>query len=152
MRKSLLQLVLLWGLAQTPFGQTTPPEPDVRLPPEFDRVLRAYEAAWKKHDAHGLAELFAADGFVLAPGHPPVRGRAAIERAYADAGGPLALRGIAFASENNVAYIIGAFARHKGEPDIGKFTLTLKRDGKSRWLIVSDMDNSNRLPDNLETR
>jgi len=141
-------MVLICALAQTPFAQTISPQPDVELPPDLERVLRDYEAAWQKHDANGLAQLFAADGYVLTPGKPPVKGPAAIERAYAEAGGPLALRAIAFATEGGVGYVIGAFARHKGEPDIGKFTLTLKKDERNRWLIVSDMDNSNRLPEN----
>jgi ketosteroid isomerase-like protein len=29
-------------------------------------------------------------------------------------------------------------------PDEGKFTLTLRKDKDGSWLIVSDMDNSNR--------
>ena len=40
--------------------------------------------------------------------------------------------------------IIGAFARNEGEPDVGKFTLTLRRGDDGRWLIMSDMDNGNR--------
>jgi len=28
-------------------------------------------------------------------------------------------------------YIVGAFAREKGEPDIDKFTLTLRKDSSS---------------------
>lgn len=29
-------------------------------------------------------------------------------------------------------------------PDFGKFTLVLRRAAEGHWLIVSDMDNSNR--------
>src|SRR5712692_196215 len=70
--------------------------PSVTLPPELDRVLRDYERAWQAHDPAALAELFDEDGFVLASTRPPVRGRAAIREAYAKAGGPLALRALAF--------------------------------------------------------
>jgi ketosteroid isomerase-like protein len=42
--------------------------------------------------------------------------------------------------------IIGGYARQKDEPDAGKFTLTLRRTAEGRWLIVSDMDNSNARP------
>jgi hypothetical protein len=45
-----------------------------------------------------------------------------------------------------VGYIIGAYTTTKGELDIGKFTLTLRRDPGGRWLIVSDMDNGNSRP------
>ena len=77
---------------------------------------------------------------------PPVRGRAQIERHYTGQGGPLALRALAFATDGAVGYIIGGFARREGEPDIGKFTLTLRTSRDGRWLIVSDMDNGNSRP------
>lgn len=34
-------------------------------------------------------------------------------------------------------------ARNRGEADIGKFTLTLRKGPGDRWLIMSDMDNGN---------
>lgn len=122
------------------------PQPSVALPPELARVLTDYEAAWQLRDAAGLAALFADDGFVLAGGRPPARGRAAIERHYAGQGGLLALRAIAFATEGDLGYILGGYARKRGEADVGKFTLTLRRAGDGRWLIVSDMDNGNGPP------
>jgi hypothetical protein len=75
-----------------------------------------------------------------------VRGRASIQDLYKGAGGPLSLRALAFATEKTVGYIIGPFARQKDEPDIGKFTLTLRKSEDGRWLIVSDMDNDNSRP------
>ena len=124
-----------------------PPQwPSVTLPAPLERVLSDYEAAWRNQDAAALAALFAEDGFVLASGVPPVRGRLQIQKHYAGQGGPLALRALAFAAEGSVGYIIGGFARQKGEPDIGKFTLTLRKGGKGRWLIMSDMDNGNSRP------
>jgi uncharacterized protein (TIGR02246 family) len=119
-------------------------QPSVPLPPELDRVLRDYELAWSRGDAAALARLFAEDGFVLSPGKPIVRGQAAIEKAYSGSGSaPLVLRAVAFATEGKVGYIIGAYAEHAGDPDRGKFTLTLRRDASGRWLIMSDMDNGN---------
>ena len=112
------------------------------LPAPLGRVLTDYEAAWQKKDAAALAALFTEDGFVLGSGTPPIRGRAQIEKHYSGQGGPLALRGLAFATEGSVGYIVGGFARAKGQPDIGKFTLTLRKEG-GRWLIRSDMDNAN---------
>jgi ketosteroid isomerase-like protein len=110
------------------------------------RVLTDYEVAWRNKDAAALAALFADDGFVLGNGVAPVRGRANIQNAYKGAGGPLSLRALAFATEGNVGYIIGAFAREKDQPDIGKFTLTLRKGEDGRWLILSDMDNGNSRP------
>jgi ketosteroid isomerase-like protein len=126
--------------AQTP---EPPPPPSVPLPEELARVLTNYEVAWRSKDAPALAMLFAEDGFVLSSGSLPVRGRAEIQKRYTGKGGPLALRALAYATEGSVGYVIGAFARQKGEPDVGKFTLTLRRTAEGRWLIVSDMDNDN---------
>jgi ketosteroid isomerase-like protein len=123
------------------------PEPSqlqsVELPPALARVLTDYEVAWQNKDAAALAALFAEDGFVLSSGVPPVRGRAQIQKHYAGRGGPLALRALAFATEGSIGYIIGGFAGRKGDPDSGKFTLTLRKGPGDRWLIMSDMDNGN---------
>ena len=51
---------------------------------------------------------------------------------------------IAFAAEGSTGFILGCYAPRTGEPEIGKFTLTLKKDRAGRWLIFSDMDNPNR--------
>ena len=131
---------LVFAQPQSP----APQEPSVKLPPAIARVLTDYQAAWRNRDAAGLARLFAEDGFVLSSGRPPVRGRAAIQQHYTGQGGPLALRAIAFAAEGKVGYIIGGFAQQEGQPDAGKFTLTLRQDTSGRWLIMSDMDNMNR--------
>jgi len=124
-------------------GSEGVPVPSVELPPGLARVLADYESAWRAHDAAALANLFSEDGLVLSNGTPPVRGRAAIRRAYAGAGGPLVLRAFAYAAEGSTGYIVGGFSRQPGEPDVGKFTLTLRKEG-GRWMIASDMDNSNR--------
>jgi ketosteroid isomerase-like protein len=121
-------------------------EPTAELPPELARVLTDYETAWAARDAKALAALFAEEGFVLASGRPPVRGRTAIERYYQDHGGPLSLRALAFATEGSVGYILGGYTSERGREDDGKFTLTLKKDASGKWWIFSDMDNSNRRP------
>ena len=121
--------------------------PSVQLPPELDRVLRDYEAAWGRGDAAGLAALFAEDGFILQGGRAPVRGRGAIQAAYAGQGGaPLRLRALASATAGTVGYIIGAYGYGDAAGDVGKFTLTLRRGPDGRWLIFSDMDNASRPP------
>ncbi|HVG10219.1 MAG TPA: DUF4440 domain-containing protein [Thermoanaerobaculia bacterium] len=142
--RALLIVTLL--VAASAAGQQEAPaaEPSVSLPPELARVLTDYEAAWSKKDPAALAGLFAADGFVLPNGSTPVRGRAAIQKYYTGHGGPLSLRAIAYAAEGGVGYIIGGYTDTAGKPDIGKFTLTLRKGADGRWLIMSDMDNSNR--------
>ncbi len=146
MRKTVRTLLILTLLASSAIAQqeTPPAEPSVTLPPELARVLTDYEAAWSKKDAAALAGLFAEDGFVLPNGRPPARGRVAIQKYYTGQGGPLSLRAFAYAAEGGVGYIIGGYTETAGKPDIGKFTLTLKKGTGGRWLIMSDMDNGNR--------
>lgn len=117
--------------------------PSVELPADLARVLTDYEAAYRQSGA-AVAELFVEDGFVLTGGRPPIKGRAAIAEFYGRMLGPLALRAIAYAAEGSVGYIIGAYTNQRGAPDMGKFTLTLRKERTGRWMIVSDMDNANR--------
>ena len=120
--------------------------PSVELPPDLARVLTDYETEWRRGGG-AVAQLFTDDGFVLSAGRPPIKGRTAIAEHYGSGGGgPLSLRAIAFAAEGGVGYIIGAYTSERGAPDIGKFTLTLRRRPDGRWMIVSDMDSPNRRP------
>lgn len=119
-------------------------EASIVLPADLARVLTDYEAAWRAGDAAALANLFTEDGFVLGNGEGPVKGRAAIQKLYTGNGSPLSLRAFAYAANGDTGYIIGGYGREQGKPDDGKFTLTLRKAGDGRWLIVSDMDNSNR--------
>ena len=146
MRSFVCPMVLILISAAASVAQQSPSQqlPSVDLPPELERVLRDYERAWSARDPAALAALFAPDGFVLARGRAPLRGRRAIQEYYTGQGGPLSLRAIAFASEDSVAYIIGGYAARRGVADDGKFTLTLRKGSDGRWLIVSDMDSSNR--------
>jgi ketosteroid isomerase-like protein len=130
--------------ADKEIASTESGEPSVILPPELARVLTDYETGWKTGGAAALASLFAEDGFVLAEGRGAVKGRAAIQKLYTHPGSPLSLRAIAYAIHGDVGYIIGGYGAAREKPDEGNFTLTLRKSGDGRWLIVSDMDNSNR--------
>ena len=130
-------------LASFSLGQNVSPVPSIELPPTIDRILRDYESAWRARDAHALAALFDEQGFVLSPQHPPIHGRADIEKFYKESGGALTLRAFAFQADGNAGYIIGAYSAHGDGLDDGKFTLTLRKGAAERWLIVSDMDNGN---------
>ena len=149
MREHPMRFMALFFIVIALTGAASPPpaepsqQPSVTLPAPLARVLTDYEMAWQKKDAAALAALFAEDGFVLPSGKSPVRGRAQIEKHYSGAGGPLALRAYAFATEKSIGYIIGGYSGQKDRPDEGKFTLTLRKDPKGRWLIMSDMDNVN---------
>lgn len=145
MRTSTAALLVLLAFPAAPSLAAEPvaAPASVPLPPELDRVLREYEKAWGARDPAALAELFAEDGFVLASGKPPVRGRAAIRSAYAGHGGALSLRALAFSTSGDVGWIVGAYSPRAGEPDSGKFVLALTRDARGRWRIAADMDNGN---------
>ncbi len=139
----MLAALALCGLSIAQVIPSAPPDlPSVSLPPELARVLSDYEKSWVAKDAKNLAALFAEDGFVLQGGRPPVRGRSRIEAAYRGAGGELRLRALAYALEGDIGYVVGGYAQKIGDPDVGKFTLTLRKE-KGRWLIFSDMDNGN---------
>lgn len=140
----LLNLLLIaFGTGLVPRQQvSTPADTSIVLPPELARVLTDYEAGWKAGDANALALLFTEDGFVLPSGQLPVRGRASIRKLYTRSGSPLSLRAFAYGMQGEVGYIIGGYSAERGKPDDGKFTLTLRKSS-GRWLIVSDMDNSN---------
>ncbi len=141
-------VIAIAGESDAQAAHASPVElPSVVLSPELDRVLRDYEAAWRRGDAAALAALFTEDGFILQGGRAPVRGRGAIQMAYTgQGGGPLRLRALAAATADTVAYIIGAYGYGDTPGDQGKFTLTLRRAADGRWLIFSDMDNTNRTP------
>jgi ketosteroid isomerase-like protein len=143
---ALVVSVVFLAVSSAAADQSSPQPPSVKLPHDLARVLTDYEAGWRAGDGAALAQLFDEDGFVLPTGDPAVKGRAAIQRYYKGPGGPLLLRAFAFATEGSVGYIIGGFSRQEGQPDVGKFTLTLRKSTDGRWLIVSDMDNGNRRP------
>ena len=139
------------ALAIRASAQTNPPSPaapveslpSVTLPSEVDRVLRDYESAWRANDIPALVALFTEDGFVLQPGKQPARGREALANVYrGQAGGMLKLRALAYATDDKLGYIIGAYGYGDAPGDMGKFTLTLKKVG-GKWMIASDMDNGN---------
>ena len=141
--------IAVWArVLSLPQAEATPPldPPSVALPAELQRVLSDYERAWRETDGTALAGLFDENGFVMSPGSPPVRGRSAIREGHRRGGGPLALRAFAYATEGTVGYILGGFGAERGQPDRGKFTLTLRKGSDGRWLIVSDMDNGNAPP------
>ena len=125
------------GQAGDPLGL-----PPVELPAELDRVLRDYEAAWKAGDGRRLASLFTEDGFTLASGQLPLRGRDAIAGWIKGPGGELRLRAFAWATSDSVGYIVGGFGYPGMRGPGGKFLLALRRGDEGRWLIAADMDNA----------
>jgi ketosteroid isomerase-like protein len=125
---------------QAPADTNTPPA--ISLPPELDRVLRDYEAAWRDGDGARLAQLFTEDGFAVQNGSPIRRGRAAIAAGLTKPGGSLQLTAYAFSSSGNVGYIVGGYRYPTTVGAGGRFVLALRSGADGRWLIAADLDNS----------
>ena len=140
---SLLALTLIAAPLSAQKPTTAAESPSVTLPPELDRVLRDYEKGWTGKDPQGLSQLFTEDGFALMSSTTGARGRPAIAKIYASAGGELKLRAIAWSTSGETGYIIGAYGYGAGSPDTGKFVLALQKVG-GKWLIAADIDNGNR--------
>ena len=146
MRRWIL-IALLGGAACKPAGRSGgdagSPLPPVTLPDDLERVLREYARASAARDTSALAALFTADGFLLAPGAPPVRGQPSLGQALAPRTGPLRLVPIAYAAADSVGYIIGTFGSEQSAAHGGKFVLALRRSGNGPWRIAADIDNPN---------
>ena len=115
--------------------------PSIALPAELERVLRDYERAWAAGDGEALAALFTPDGFVRTEAGW-IRGTVAIAARYANVGGDLRLRALAYAESDTVGYIVGAYGYGDAAAvsDRGSFVLALRRGPDGRWLIAADLD------------
>jgi ketosteroid isomerase-like protein len=119
---------------------SAPTTSGANLPPELQRVLDDYTAAWKARDAKALAALFPDNQTVVPNACPPAHSRAEVEKCYTGSGGALDLRARDHRISGDLAYIIGEYALAAGDPSGGKFVLTLQKDASNRWLIIADMD------------
>lgn len=121
------------------------PLPSVELSAALERVLREYERHWRAGHADSLAALFTEDGMIANRGGW-IRGRGAIRQAYDQTSSELRLRAVAYAIEDRVAYIMGAYGYGSGDSvaDRGMFILALRRDSDGKWLIAADLDGSMR--------
>lgn len=119
--------------------------PSVELPPELERVLRDYEKFWKAGDAEALAFLFTDQGYVHSP-YGWIQGFDAIRKKYKGAGGDLRLRALNFGIGEEVGFIVGAYGYgdDAAEVDRGNFVLALRKTPAGKWLIVADLDKTNR--------
>ena len=140
-----MSLLLALALSAVSLEAQSPdpaPLPSITLPPELARVLTDYETQWR-FGGDSLTKLFTEDAVLTVGGKPPMRGRAALAAHYAGPKGPLSLRAMAYAAEGSVAWIVGGYTMQRGEPDVGKFILALRKGPNGRWLIFSDMDTGN---------
>jgi ketosteroid isomerase-like protein len=120
------------------------PMPVVSLPPELDRVLRDYEAAWQAGDGEGLAKVFTSDGIILPSGKLPERGTAAIRASHTEPGGDLELVAFAWATGDTVGYIVGGYRYPTTTGPGGKYVVALRKGRDGRWRIAADIENASR--------
>jgi ketosteroid isomerase-like protein len=115
--------------------------PTVVLPPELDRVLRDFERHWAAGDEAGLAALFTEDALLMPTGFAAERGRAAIRHAYEAVAVPVHLRALAYAADDSVGYVVGAYGFEHSDAEAGKFVFTLRRTPGGAWMISSHIVN-----------
>ena len=121
-----------------------------------EQAIRALNARWldlvRAKDAAGIAALYAEDGALMAPNMPMARGRAAVEKAWADM---MAMPGfdLTFATEQLVVSQAGDMAMDRGTysfaanapngpfRDTGK-ALVVWRKVDGEWKVAADIFNS----------
>ena len=145
MKAALLCLALTgWATPMAAQGNAEWPLQVVALPPELDRVLRDYEAAWKAGDGARLARVFTSDGIILPSGKLPGRGTEAIQASHTKPGGELQLVAFAWAVGDTVGYIVGGYRYPNTTGPGGKYVVTLRKGGDGLWRIAADIENLSR--------
>ncbi|HET7708071.1 MAG TPA: DUF4440 domain-containing protein [Sphingomicrobium sp.] len=123
-----------------------------------ETVIAAANARWleliKAKDAAGIAQLYAEDGVLMPPNMPIAKGRAAIQKGWADM---MALPGfdltfateqLSLASGGDMALDRGTYrfaATPNGAPyaEVGKFVVVWRKVG-GEWKVAADIFNSDR--------
>lgn len=117
-------------------------------------AIRAASAAWvdtyNENDWDALAELFTADAIMMPPNSPAIVGRDAIAawEAEYETGFQIAFDVQEIGGEGDLAFVRGrscVFIPLEGGGygvDVGKYLEIRKRDETGKWLIVSDVFNS----------
>lgn len=134
---------LVWLLAVAPVGAQQPAKD-----PDVQKLVAAFEEAWAKGDAKGLAALHTENAVRVASDGVLVTGRAAIEQAFSKGFGA-ALKGtkltITRGTESPLSadiqvgsgtWQVTGGAPPEGTPTKGTYVNTLVRQG-GRWLIAS---------------
>ncbi|HET7219640.1 MAG TPA: SgcJ/EcaC family oxidoreductase [Vicinamibacterales bacterium] len=112
--------------------------------PDGQKLADQYMAAYNKGDAKGVAALYTADAVRVGPDGQLLKGRAAIEKSYADAfagsgkGSKLTITvGGSQAVTQDVKMMDGRFNATGGtKPGSGRYVNTIVRQG-STWLLAS---------------
>jgi uncharacterized protein (TIGR02246 family) len=111
----------------------------------------AWSAAFNKGDAGAIAAMYAADAYMLPPGHDMVKGRAAIEAFWKGATGQLGNAKLVAVDVaplgRSAAREIGTFSfetkAQSPQPVVGKYVVVWRKIG-GQWLLATDIWNTNK--------
>jgi uncharacterized protein (TIGR02246 family) len=111
----------------------------------------AWSAAFNKGDAAAVAAMYAADAYVLPPGHDMVKGRAAIEALWKGATAQLGNAKLVAVDVmplgRSAGREIGTFSfetrAQPPQPVVGKYVVVWRKVG-GHWLLATDIWNTNK--------
>jgi ketosteroid isomerase-like protein len=118
----------------------------------LDGMSKAFEDAMRKGDTTAVAAMYAEDGVILPPNHARVQGRegiAAYMKGMTDAGLSLKLAPGDSWIEGSLGVRSGSYIvldKEQKEIDHGKWLEVWRKGADGKWLMVSDMWNSDDPP------
>ncbi len=110
---------------------------------QFDRLVAAYVGAVETGDAEAVARLYAEDALLLAPEHPPISGRQAIQENYKESlgdGFKMTVNVQDFQDRGDTIYAAGTFEDEDGN---GNWLEVLQRQSDDSLLLHRVCWNSN---------
>ncbi len=109
---------------------------------QYDKLTAAYTTAAETGDAEALVSLYTEEALILAPGHPPISGRQAIEeycKASIGHGFELTLNVLDFQEQGDTAYVAGTW---ESGGDSGNWLEVYKRQSDDSLLVHRRCSNS----------
>jgi len=112
-----------------------------------DEIRQKWMAAGNAKDAAAIAALYAEDAMVMPPNAAAVKGRAAIQTFWKgmvdELGSKVTLGRIGGWQSGDTGYETGTYAAMMGGVnDTGKYLITFKKGADGKWLITTDIFNS----------
>ena len=109
-------------------------------------IVAEYETAWNASDQRALGQLFAEDASQFLEKLPPSHGVAEISlnsiAARETERRKRCFRPITIAANDDLGYVVGAYAFDKSGIDAGSFVMTLRRNAQGDWRVESMLENS----------
>ena len=109
---------------------------------QCDRLFTEWDCAAEAGDAQALARLYTEDALLLSPGHPPIRGRQAIEEHYKESLGnglKFTVKIQDFQDQGDTAYAAGTY---ESENENGNWLEVFQRQSDDSLLIHRQCSNS----------